>query len=87
MGAPRHCERSEAIRLSTRHSSEALAAPVAESSVSTIDGFGGRGTWKSASEQWRDRGSLRCANKKQTVTTLILLEKLCTEKEKRRHRL
>ena len=28
---------------------------------------------------------LRCANKKQTVTTLILLEKLCTEKEKRRH--
>ncbi len=50
MGAPRHCERSETIHLSTRHSSEALAAPVAESAVSTIDGFGGRGTWKSASE-------------------------------------
>src|SRR6202042_3307380 len=31
-------------------------------------------------------GLLRCANKKQTVTALILLEKLCTEKEKRRHR-
>jgi hypothetical protein len=28
----------------------------------------------------------RFANKKQTVTTLILLEKLCTEKEKRWHR-
>ena len=28
----------------------------------------------------------RFANKKQTVTALILLEKLCTEKEKRRHR-
>ena len=27
------------------------------------------------------------ANKKQTVTAVILLEKLCTEKEKRRHRL
>ena len=31
-------------------------------------------------------GLLRGANKKQTVTTLILLEKLCTEKEKRWHR-
>ena len=31
-------------------------------------------------------GLLRFANKKQTVTALILLEKLCTEKEKRRHR-
>ena len=31
-------------------------------------------------------GLLRCANKKQTVTALILLEKLCTEKEKRLHR-
>ena len=30
-------------------------------------------------------GLLRFANKKQTVTTLILLEKLCTEKEKIRH--
>ena len=30
-------------------------------------------------------GLLRFANKKQTVTTLILLEKLCTEKEKGRH--
>jgi hypothetical protein len=31
-------------------------------------------------------GLLRFANKKPTVTALILLEKLCTEKEKRRHR-
>jgi hypothetical protein len=31
-------------------------------------------------------GLLRFANKKQTVTALILLEKFCTEKEKRRHR-
>jgi hypothetical protein len=31
-------------------------------------------------------GLLRFANKKQTVTTLILLEKFCTEKEKRKHR-
>ena len=30
-------------------------------------------------------GLLRFANKKQTVTTLILLEKLCTEKERGRH--
>src|ERR1700722_8747208 len=30
-------------------------------------------------------GLLRFANKKQTVTTLILLEKICTEKEKKRH--
>jgi hypothetical protein len=33
------------------------------------------------------RRKARCrTNKKQTVTALILLEKLCTEKEKRRHR-
>ena len=31
-------------------------------------------------------GLLRFANKKQTVTALILLEKLRTEKERRRHR-
>jgi hypothetical protein len=33
----------------------------------------------------RSPWNLRGANKKQTVTTLILLEKLCTEKEKIRH--
>ena len=31
-------------------------------------------------------GCFAVANKKQTVTTLILLEKSCTEKEKRRCR-
>src|ERR1700688_3513149 len=39
--------------------------------------------------EFHSRGSAegRCrTNKKQTDTALILLEKLCTEKEKRRHR-
>ena len=57
MGAPRHCERSEAIHFSTRRSSKALAAPVAEFDVSKIDGFGGeaRGNRRASSGGTVDR--------------------------------
>jgi hypothetical protein len=41
---------------------------------------------KAGCGETQPRGLLRRANKKQTVTALILLEKLCTEKEKEQHR-